>query len=528
MFSKIYSTFKIELSFIKEALVSLKNHASADLKVNGVWYAFIFAILFIFLRELVLDTIAYNDYFTSFTHLYNKSFNKMGFKNWFILDDQRFMFYLWAWFVNSVKLPLGVIVFIFIFFAYINSILLLYIIELLGKIQLNLFIKLSFIILYFLIIMSFLKGDYFLGYLGCSAYLSISNLWMFLFLLFCYITLTSFYSNNINYVSSLIVGITGSCIVGSYSAGLFHIFYLLLFAFLYEYFYINKKHNIKELITRIIKYLIILILILMFLRLINAYILGSFDVGSPDYRKLNHLSFKDIIRFCLRALRQVISEKYIVALIPLFILAVCKITTNNIWRGVLLVILFLSIYIVFIPELLLKQTGATIRLYAVFIYISYIMLVCLILYRHSKIYLYLGILVTVLNLCFFNKFIKNIEEVQKLNKTNTYTIENINREYKALCPTMDCQLLLLADVTLLENQNNFYLPTWWVLDVDNNLIIKGMTGNPHHYRYMSDMKDKKLKAIWEEKSKLGIRYPMEGSIIKAVNDNGKTVIIVFV
>ena len=117
--------------------------------------------------------------------------------------------------------------------------------------------------------------------------------------------------------------------------------------------------------------------------------------------------------------------------------------------------------------------------------------------------------------------------MQKINKTNAYTIENVNREYKALCPSMECKMLLMADVTLLENQNNFYLPTWWVHDIDINMTMKGIIGNPRHYRNINDLKDKKLKAIWEEKIKLDIRYPKQGSIIKAIDDNGKPVVIIF-
>ena len=114
MLSKVYNRFKEELCFIKDSLVELKNHAGADLKVNGVWYCFIFAIFFIFLRELVLDTIVYNDYIALWlTYLHSNSINPKVIEYSAIILDQRFMYYAWIWFCYIVKLPLSAIVFFF-------------------------------------------------------------------------------------------------------------------------------------------------------------------------------------------------------------------------------------------------------------------------------------------------------------------------------------------------------------------------------------------------------------------------------
>ena len=523
MLNRLYNIFKEELRFIKDSLVELKNHAGTDLKVNGVWYCFIFAILFIFLREFIVDMIVYNDFTAScFPYLYSNTITPKVNQYSAIVSDQRFMYYLWIWFCYIVKLPLSFIVFIAIFFLYLNSILLLYLIELLGKIKLSLFIKLSFIILCFLMLISFQSG----AYLKVSGYVSIFNICMFIFLLFIYSLLLSFYNNKVNYVSGFIIVVTGACIVGSYSTGIFNIYYLLLFAFLYESFYINKSHNIKEFLKRTIKYLILLIAIFCALKLINFVFMIVDNLHKPDktWRDIK-LPFLQILKNS--ALGLPISNKYLIALFSICIFISLKITKNYLYRATLVLILFLSLYIIFATDLLLKQDGTSVRFYLLYIYIPYLVLACLILYRNSKIYLYLGILVTILNLYYFNSFVQIVEYVQKTNKNTTYMIENVNSEYKSLCYSMDCPLLLLADTTLLKNQNNFYLPTWWVWHIDTNVTVKGMIGQPHHYRNMADMKDKKITAIWEEKMKLGIRYPMSGSIIKAIDDSGKTVVIVF-
>ena len=524
MLNNIYNKFQSELGFIKDSLVELKNHAGADLKVNGVWYCFIFAMFFIFLRELVFDTIMVHDFFPMFTHLSNQSFNTHHIKSWLIIQDQRFMYYLWALFAVEVKLPLGAIVFIFIFFVYINNILLLYIIELLGKIKLNLFIKLSFIILSFLMLISYgATNGYFVA---VSAYLSIYNILLFLFLLLGYPFISSVYNNHINYFSSFIVIITGSCIVGSYSAGLFHIYYLLLFAFLYEYFYIKKEHNIKEFISVAVKYLVLLILIFCLLRIINALFIGTFHIDYVQWRKLDHLSFLERVKFALGQINTVISIKYIMALLPIFMLIAFRITKNNLLRILLFLILFLSLYVSISIDIFMKVFGLYIRFYVIYIYISYVFLCLLILYRNSKTYVYLCVLVTILCLCFFNNFIKMVEDAQKINKHNNFTMQSINNEYSKLCNSKDCKLVLLAING--KNVNDFYKNAGSYYWLPFNLAIKNLISPLKVYEKEEHIQDKILKQIWKEKSKLGISYPMQGSIIKAVDENGKTVVIIFV